>query len=85
VAVSGTSPPRSSASTASSIVEPGNRDATNSNCSRTVRPGKMFVATYLGHVEVRDVYWYLSAVPELVSIVADRFEAFAEHAAEGVS
>jgi len=34
------------------------------------------LATYLGHVEVRDVYWYLSAVPELMGIVADRFEAF---------
>jgi len=37
------------------------------------------LATYLGHVEVRDVYWYLSVVPELMSIVADRFEAFAAH------
>ena len=35
------------------------------------------LATYLGHVEVRDVYWYLSAVPELMSIIAGRFEAFA--------
>jgi integrase len=43
------------------------------------------LATYLGHVEVRDVYWYLSAVPELMSIVADRFEAFAEHSPAGVS
>jgi len=34
------------------------------------------LATYLGHVEVRDVYWYLSAVPELMGIVAARFEAF---------
>ncbi|RZL71829.1 MAG: hypothetical protein EOP32_39440 [Rhodococcus sp. (in: high G+C Gram-positive bacteria)] len=34
------------------------------------------LATYLGHVEVREVYWYLSAVPELMSIVAARFEAF---------
>jgi integrase len=34
------------------------------------------LATYLGHVEVRDVYWYLSAVPELMNVVADRFEAF---------
>ena len=42
------------------------------------------LATYLGHVEVRDVYWYLSAVPELMSIVADRFEAFAGEPA-GVS
>jgi hypothetical protein len=29
-------------------------------------------------VLVCDVYWYLSAVPELMSIVADRFETFAE-------
>ena len=41
------------------------------------------LATYLGHVEVRDVYWYLSAVPELMSIVADRFEAFAGHPPAG--
>jgi integrase len=34
------------------------------------------LATYLGHIEVRDVYWYLSAVPELMNVVADRFEAF---------
>lgn len=43
------------------------------------------LATYLGHVEVREVYWYLSAVPELMSIVADRFEAFTEHTPTGVS
>jgi integrase len=34
------------------------------------------LATYLGHVEVRDVYWYMSAVPELMGIVAARFETF---------
>lgn len=43
------------------------------------------LATYLGHVEVREVYWYLSAVPELMGLVADRFEAFAGHTQEGVS
>jgi integrase len=43
------------------------------------------LATYLGHVEVRDVYWYLSAVPELMSIIGDRFEAFAERPPAGVS
>ena len=37
------------------------------------------LATYLGHVEVRELYWYLSAVPELMSIVAQRFEHFAGH------
>lgn len=43
------------------------------------------LATYLGHVEVRDLYWYLSAVPELMDHLADRFEAFAGHTPEGVS
>jgi integrase/recombinase XerD len=43
------------------------------------------LATYLGHVEVRDVYWYMSAVPELMSIVADRFEAFAGQPPAGAS
>lgn len=35
------------------------------------------LATYLGHVLVSDVYWYLSAVPELMAIVAGRFEDYA--------
>jgi integrase/recombinase XerD len=43
------------------------------------------LATYLGHVEVRELYWYLSAVPELMSIVSDRFEAFTEHPPADVS
>jgi integrase len=43
------------------------------------------LATYLGHVGVRDLYWYLSAVPELMGIVAARFEAFAETASGDVS
>jgi integrase len=43
------------------------------------------LATYLGHVEVREVYWYLSAVPELMSIVAARFEHFASHDPAGAS
>jgi integrase len=43
------------------------------------------LATYLGHTEVRDLYWYLSAVPELMDIVGHRFEAFACHEPEGVS
>jgi len=32
------------------------------------------LATYLGHTEVRDTYWYLSAVPELTALAAERFE-----------
>jgi len=43
------------------------------------------LATYVGHTEVREVYWYLSAVPELISIVAGRFEAFAGYGPAGAS
>jgi integrase/recombinase XerD len=32
------------------------------------------LATYLGHVHVRDSYWYLSAVPELLQLATLRWE-----------
>ena len=35
------------------------------------------LATYLGHAEVRDTYWYLTAVPELSALAIERFEHFA--------
>jgi len=35
------------------------------------------LATYLGHVEVRNTYWYLTAVPELLALATERFERFA--------
>jgi hypothetical protein len=34
------------------------------------------LSTYLGHVEVRDTYWYLTAVPELMALTGARFEAY---------
>ena len=30
--------------------------------------------TYLGHVDPKSTYWYLSAVPELVALIADRLD-----------
>jgi len=32
------------------------------------------LATYLGHIHVRDSYWYLSAVPELLQLATRRWE-----------
>lgn len=32
------------------------------------------LATFLGHVHVRDTYWYLSAVPELLKLATFRWE-----------
>ena len=34
------------------------------------------LSTYLGHVEVTDTYWYLTAVPELMALTAARFQAY---------
>lgn len=34
------------------------------------------LSAYLGHVQVTDTYWYLSAVPELLAVVSQRFENF---------
>jgi hypothetical protein len=40
------------------------------------------LATYLGHVEVRDTYWYLSAVPVLAALASERFAKYAEEPSE---
>ena len=34
------------------------------------------LSTYLGHVNITNTYWYLTAVPELMAIAASRFENF---------
>jgi integrase len=34
------------------------------------------LSTYVGHAKVTNTYWYLSAVPELMSLAAERFESF---------
>jgi integrase len=33
------------------------------------------LATYLGHVDIEDTYWYLEAVPELLQLATDRLGA----------
>src|SRR5262245_32885486 len=35
------------------------------------------LSVYLGHVNVSDTYWYLTATPDLLARAAARFEAFA--------
>jgi integrase/recombinase XerD len=36
------------------------------------------LSTWLGHTQPRDTYWYLSAVPELLELIADRIDAAGE-------
>ena len=38
------------------------------------------LSTYLGHVKPSDTYWYLSAVPDLMEMVSQKFASFAEGA-----
>lgn len=33
------------------------------------------LSTYLGHVDPKTTYWYLSAVPELIELIAERLDA----------
>jgi integrase len=37
------------------------------------------LSTYVGHAEVGNTYWYLSAAPELLAVAGDRFAAFVAH------
>jgi integrase len=37
------------------------------------------LSTYVGHAMVTNTYWYLSAVPELMALAAERFESFVPH------
>lgn len=32
------------------------------------------LATYLGHIDPKHTYWYLSAAPELMQLAAERLE-----------
>lgn len=34
------------------------------------------LSTYLGHQKVSDTYWYLTGIPELMTVIAERFETY---------
>ena len=36
------------------------------------------LSTYLGHIAPKSTYWYLTAVPELLELVADRVDAITD-------
>jgi integrase len=41
------------------------------------------LSTYLGHAKVSNTYWYLTGVPELMSLAGKRFERFADLGEDG--
>ena len=36
------------------------------------------LATYVGHATVTHTYWYLTGVPELMALAANKFELFSQ-------
>jgi integrase len=42
-----------------------------------IGPHLLTLSTYLGHRDVQSTYWYLSAVPELMTLASTRFQAYA--------
>jgi hypothetical protein len=38
------------------------------------------LSTYVGHARVTNTYWYLSGVPELMGLAAERFAPLAPNA-----
>jgi integrase/recombinase XerD len=41
-----------------------------------VHVGLPSLSTYLGHIKVSDTYWYMTAIPDLMNTISDRFERF---------
>jgi integrase len=38
----------------------------------------LMLSTYVGHSQVTDTFWYVTAIPELMAIAGDRFERFVQ-------
>ena len=36
------------------------------------------LSTYMGHAKISNTYWYLTGVPELMALVGNKFEHFAQ-------
>lgn len=47
-----------------------------------VNNAMLALSTYVGHVNLGDTYWYIQAVPELMTLAGDRFEASTSHIGE---
>jgi len=43
-----------------------------------VDPQMLALSTYVGHAMVTNTYWYLTGVPELMAVAAEKFEAFTQ-------
>ena len=48
-----------------------------------MRQRMLALSTYLGHVKVSNTYWYLTGVPELMRLIGQHFERFADPGENG--
>lgn len=45
-----------------------------------IERGLPIISTYVGHAKLADTYWYLTGIPELMSIASRRFRHYAQEA-----
>lgn len=43
-----------------------------------VEQGLPALSIYVGHAKVVDTYWYLTGIPELMAVAAERFRRYAQ-------
>jgi hypothetical protein len=36
------------------------------------------LSTYVGHTNVTNTYWYLTGIPQLMAVAAEKFESFTQ-------
>ena len=45
-----------------------------------VEPMLPLLSIYVGHAKVVDTYWYISGIPELMTLAAERFHRYVQGA-----
>jgi integrase len=45
---------------------------------KNIEQAMLALSTYVGHAKITNTYWYLTGVPELMALAAEKFESYAE-------
>lgn len=45
---------------------------------KNIDQAMLALSTYVGHAKITNTYWYLTGVPELMALAAEKFESYAE-------
>ena len=45
---------------------------------KNIDQAMLALSTYVGHAMITNTYWYLTGVPELMALAAEKFESYAD-------